>query len=127
LSRWVLHAHAAFEGRHALTSYLGKSEPSHSHRWEVAIRVGTDSLNDEGYTIDFDAVHRTLREAVTPLDGSDLNLHPEIGSPTPTAERVAVVVAGWLQDPLAKLGGTLLSISVWEGPENRVDLNLDER
>lgn len=126
MSRWVVHSRTAFHARHALTSYLGRPEPAHSHRWQVAVRVGTDSLNDEGYAIDFVAVRRTLEGAVAPLDRTDLNQHPEIGLPSPSAERVAVVLAGWLQQPLADLGGTLLSISVWEGPDNRVDLNLAE-
>ena len=126
MSRWVVHSRTAFQAHHALTSYLGRPEPSHGHRWQVAVRVGTEALNDEGYAIDFEAVHRTLQVAVAPLDRTDLNQHPEIGQPSPSAERVAVVIAGWLQQPLADLGGTLLSISVWEGPENRVDLNFAE-
>ena len=124
MSRWVVHSRAVFEARHALTSYLGEPEESHGHDWQVAIRVGTAHLNDEGYAVDFHAVHEALRAAVEPLDGSDLNAHPEIGSPTPSAERVAEVVAGWLAPAMRDLGATLLMVSVWEGPENRVDLVL---
>jgi 6-pyruvoyltetrahydropterin/6-carboxytetrahydropterin synthase len=126
VSRWVIHSRAAFGARHALTSYLGEPEEPHSHRWEVAIRVGTDELNDEGYAIDFLAVHNELQNVVSTLDGSDLNEHPEIGSRSPSAERLAEVLAGWLQGAVESLGGRLLSVSVWEGPENRVDLNLEE-
>jgi hypothetical protein len=63
---------------------------------------------------------------VAPLDGSDLNAHPEIGVPTPSAERLAEVIAGWLAPVVRELGANLLSVSAWEGPENRVDLVLDE-
>lgn len=125
MSRWVVHSRAAFTAAHALSSYRGEPEQSHSHRWEVAIRVGTDCLNDEGYAIDFHAVHDALERAVAPLDNTDLSSHPEIGSPTPSAERVAEVLAGWLQGPISDLGGALLSVSVWEGPDNRVDLILE--
>ena len=96
MTRWVVHSEATFRARHALTSYLGKPEESHEHRWRVAIRVGTDRLNEEGYAVDFHAVHRAVAESVKPLDGSDLNGHHEIGSPTPSAERVAEVIATWL-------------------------------
>jgi 6-pyruvoyltetrahydropterin/6-carboxytetrahydropterin synthase len=125
VSRWVVHSRSTFTARHALTSYLGEPEEPHDHQWQVSIRVGTDGLNDEGYAVDFHAVHEALRSAVAPLDGSDLNAHPEIGSPTPSAERLAEVVATWLAPVARDLGARLLSVSVWEGPENRVDFALD--
>ena len=126
MSRWVVHSRTAFSALHALTLYRGEPELPHSHEWQVGIRVGANGLNDEGYAIDFHAVHRVLEQTVAPLEGSDLNLHPDIGTPTPSAERVAKVLAGQLESPLSDLGGTLLSVSVWEGPDNRVDLVLDD-
>ena len=124
MSRWVVHARTAFEARHGLTRYLGRPEESHPHRWAVEVRAGANRLNDDGYALDFVALHRLLAEWVAPLDGSDLNSHPVIGRPSPTAERVAEVLAEALEPVVAALGGTLLSVTVWEGPENRVDLNL---
>ena len=125
MSRWVIHAATELDACHALVSYLGRPEESHSHRWRVAIRAATGGLNAEGYALDFHAVHAALARAVADLHSSDLNHHPEIGRPSPTAERVAEVVAGRLAAPLAALGGHLLSVSVWEGPDNRVDLELE--
>jgi 6-pyruvoyl-tetrahydropterin synthase len=127
MARWVIHSRAVFVARHALTVYKGEPEESHEHEWSVAIRVGADRLNDEGFAIDFHAVHEELDAAVAPLRDSDLNDHPAIGVPTPSAERVAEVLAEILEPGLTDLGGRLLTISVWEGPENRVDLRLDER
>ena len=124
MPRWVIHSRASFNARHALTSYLGQREESHQHLWEVAIRVGAESLNDEGFALDFHEVHSILARAVEPLRNSDLNRHPEIGSPTPSAERLAEVLAGDLHARLSAIGGTLLMVSVWEGPDNRVDLCL---
>jgi 6-pyruvoyl-tetrahydropterin synthase len=109
-----------------LTSYRGEPEEPHDHLWKVAIRVGTDTLNREGYAVDFHWVHSTLRQVVEPLDGTDLNRHPEIGTPTPSAERLAEVLAELLSAKLHAAGAELVSISVWEGPENRVDLNLGD-
>lgn len=122
MSRWVLHARVEFEAAHALTLYLGEPEEPHSHRWQVAIRVGTDGLNAEGYALDFHAVHALLSETTAPLADTDLNHHPEISTPSPTAERLAEWTADRLGPECAALGGRLLSVSVWEGPENRVDL-----
>jgi len=124
VSRWVVHARASFDARHGLTRYLGRPEASHSHRWEVELRAGVDRLNDDGYALDFVALERMLAEWAAPLDGSDLNADPLIGAPSPTAERVAEVLAETLEPEVAQLGGTLLSVTVWEGPDNRVDLNL---
>ena len=125
MSRWIIHSRTTFNARHALTSYRGEPEESHDHRWEVAIRVGADQLNSEGFTLDFHDVHRILEEAVGPFRDSDLNLHPEIGRPTPSAERVAEKLAEDLSPQVAAIGGDLLTVSVWEGPENRVDLSLE--
>jgi 6-pyruvoyltetrahydropterin/6-carboxytetrahydropterin synthase len=124
MPRWVIHSRASFNAHHALTSYLGQPEESHQHLWEVAIRVGTESLNEEGFALDFHEVHSILAKTVDPLRKSDLNRHPEIGSPTPSAERLAEVLAGEIEAGLAAIGGTLLMVSVWEGPDNRVDLCL---
>lgn len=122
--RWVIHSRAAFSAHHALTLYRGHPEASHEHRWEVAIRVGVDTLNDEGYALDFHEVHAALEREVSPLRGSDLSRHPEIGTPTPSAERLAEVLATRLGPTLAAIGGRLLTVTVWEGPANRVDLEL---
>jgi 6-pyruvoyltetrahydropterin/6-carboxytetrahydropterin synthase len=125
MPRWVIHSRATFNAHHALTSYRGEPEESHSHLWEVAIRVGSDDLNGEGFALDFHEVHSLLETAVQPMRDSDLNRHPEIGRPTPSAERVAEVLADELVPAVAAIGGELLTVSVWEGPENRVDLMLD--
>jgi 6-pyruvoyl-tetrahydropterin synthase len=122
--RWTIHAQADFTATHALRSYNGEPEPPHEHLWRIAIRVGTNTLHDEGYALDFHTVDSILSRATQTLHGSDLTDHPKIGVPSPTAERLAETVANWLKEPLAALGGTLLTVSVWESPENRVDLRV---
>ena len=125
MSRWVIHAQASFDAHHALTSYRGEREQSHRHPWKIAVRVGADELNEESYALDFHQVRDLLTAAIAPLDRSDLNDHPEIGKPSPTAERVAEVLSQKLAPGCEKIGGHLISVSVWEGPDNRVDLILD--
>ncbi|MGD8439244.1 MAG: 6-carboxytetrahydropterin synthase [Holophagae bacterium] len=124
MARWVIHSRASFDAAHALTRYRGRPEASHHHTWQVAIRVGAERLNPDGYALDFHEMHRVLADAVAPLDGSDLNRHPEIGRPTPSAERIAEVLSGKIGPVVEAAGGTLLEVSVWEGPDNRVDLVL---
>ena len=126
MSRWIIHAEASFDARHALASYRGECEKVHSHHWKVAVRVGANALNEEGYALDFHEVHSILGALVGPLEGTELNQHPDIGNPSPTAERVAEIFAERLAPEYLKIGGRLLSVSVWEGPENRVDLILSD-
>jgi 6-pyruvoyl-tetrahydropterin synthase len=126
MSRWILHSESTFTASHALTSYLGEPEESHEHQWRVAIQVGTDQLHSEGYALDFHLVHALLAEATEPLDGTELNQHPVVGTPSPTAERVAEVLAEDLGPKCEEIGGTLLMVSVWEGPDNRVDLVIED-
>ena len=125
MSRWVVHARAAFEARHALTAYKGEVEASHVHDWQVEVRIGADALGPEGYALDFHEVRQILVEAVRPLNDSDLNTDPEIGRSSPTAERVTEVLAERLAPQYEAIGGRLLSLSVWEGPDNQVDLILE--
>jgi len=125
MSRWVVHARAAFEAWHALTAYKGEVEASHLHDWQVKVRIGANTLGPEGYALDFHEVRQILVEAVLPLDGSDLNTDPDVGRPSPTAERVAEVLAERLTPQYEAISGRLLSLSVWEGPDNQVDLILE--
>ena len=125
MPRWVIHSHATFNAHHALTIYRGQPEESHEHVWEVVIQVGAEELNEEGFALDFHEVHALLNSVVKPLRNTNLNDHAKIGDPTPSAERVAEVIAETLDDGITSLGGRLLMVSVWEGPENRVDLRLE--
>ncbi len=125
MRRWVVHARAAFDAHHALAAYKGEVEASHLHDWQVEVRIGADTLGPEGYALDFHEVRQILVEALAPLHDSDLNTDPEIGRPSPTAERVAEVLAERLTPQYEAIGGRLLSLSVWEGPDNQVDLNLE--
>ncbi|MCD4748198.1 MAG: 6-carboxytetrahydropterin synthase [Thermoanaerobaculales bacterium] len=124
MKHWIYHSEAAFEARHALTKYRGEPESAHRHRWRVAVEVGTDTLGPEHYGLDFHAVHAILAKAAECLHETDLSRHPSIGTPSPTAERVAEFLVEETQPLFAGLGGTLLKLSVWEGPRNRVDLVL---
>jgi len=124
MSRWIVHAAAGVTASHALRSYRGEAEEVHSHRWRVAVRVAVEALNEEAYALDFHALRSLLGEIVAPLEGTILDEHPEIGDPSPTAENLALFLARHLGPAVETLGGTLLGVSVWEGPGNRVDLEL---
>lgn len=123
MRRWIVHAQSTFSAVHALPSYGGRAEKPHPHEWRVAVRVATESLNSEGYAVDFHALRAALDAVVAPLDGTDLNDHPLIGD-LPSAERVTDLIAGIMAQACRELSGKLVRVTVWEGPENRVDLEL---
>ena len=125
MTRWVVHAAAELRASHALRSYGGKPEAIHAHRWRVELRAATDCLNEEGFALDFHALRHLLAGAVAPLEGTILDEHPEIGRPSPTAESLALHLARRLAPAVEDLGGRLLTVSVWEGSGNRVDLELE--
>lgn len=122
MSRWTVHAAAELTATHALTSYQGRPEESHTHLWRIEVRVACERLNPEGLAVDFHAVRSLLEEAVAPFSGADLNGCPALGGDSPTAERLAEFIAGELGARVAALGGRLAGVTVWEGPDNRVDL-----
>lgn len=124
MKRWVIHSRARFTASHALVSYQGRPESPHVHDWVVLVKAGVDDLDCEGMGLDFHMVHQMLAEIVAPLDGTDLNQHPRIGARSPTAERVAEDIAAEIRPRIESLGGTLISVSIWEGADNRVDFNL---
>jgi 6-pyruvoyltetrahydropterin/6-carboxytetrahydropterin synthase len=125
MSRWIVHARTTFEATHHLPSYKGRPEPAHGHRWQVAVRVSVQALDHEHLALDFETLRQALERALAELDGTDLNEHPEAGTPSPTAENLALLTLRRLGPEVRAMGGTLCGISVWEGPENRVDLELD--
>lgn len=126
MRRWIVHAQTAFHATHALTSYRGAAEQAHEHHWRISIRASVGQLNNEGYAIDFHLLQQLLEASTGELHGADLNAHPKVGDPSPTAESLALHLAFELAPMVAELGGRLTGVSVWEGPENRVDLELEE-
>jgi 6-pyruvoyltetrahydropterin/6-carboxytetrahydropterin synthase len=122
---WVYHSEQRFRAHHALVLYNGAPESSHEHEWRVSVQVSATELQPEHFALDFHAVHGVLARAVTDLDGADLNQHPEIGRISPTAEALALFIRDRVAPAMADLGGRLDLVSVWEGPDNRVDLTLD--
>jgi 6-pyruvoyl-tetrahydropterin synthase len=121
---WVYHSEQRFRAHHALTLYNGEPEAPHGHEWRVSVKVSAETLRKEHFALDFHAVHDALAQVMEGLDGTDLTDHAHIGRISPTAAAVALFVQERLEPLLTALGGRLEMVSVWEGPETRVDLRL---
>jgi 6-pyruvoyltetrahydropterin/6-carboxytetrahydropterin synthase len=88
----------------------------HPHDYRVDIVVERSSLDERGMVCDLDVVQAALREAVSELEGRDLDvIRP------PEAEAVTVeILARWFHarvgDAIRLAGGEGLAVRVWESP-----------
>jgi 6-pyruvoyltetrahydropterin/6-carboxytetrahydropterin synthase len=88
----------------------------HEHEYRVEVVVERATLDERGMVIDLDVVDAALREAVSAIEGKDLDsIRPQ------HAEAVTVeILARWfherLADAIAAAGGEALAVRVWESP-----------
>jgi 6-pyruvoyltetrahydropterin/6-carboxytetrahydropterin synthase len=88
----------------------------HAHDYRVEVVVESATLDGRGMVCDLDVVEAALQEAVTALEGKDLDvIRP------PEAEAVTVeILARWFHERLADAiriaGGETLAVRVWESP-----------
>ena len=82
---WELKTEASFDSAHFLTDYYGKCENLHGHRWRMVVRIGSETLGQEGtmrdMVLDFGVFKRAVRELADELDHTFLveegSLRPE--------------------------------------------------
>jgi 6-pyruvoyltetrahydropterin/6-carboxytetrahydropterin synthase len=88
----------------------------HEHDYRVEVVVERATLDGRGMVCDLDVVQAALEEAVSELEGKDLDrIRP------PEAEAVTVeILAHWLHERLTDAiriaGGEALAVRVWESP-----------
>jgi 6-pyruvoyltetrahydropterin/6-carboxytetrahydropterin synthase len=105
-----------FSAAHQLRLYDGSLEPVHGHNWAVRVSVAADGLDAIGVVMDFHELERRVDEIVSPWHNRSLNEMPAFAELNPSAENVAVAVAGALRLPS---GVRLVCVEVWETEENR--------
>lgn len=122
LGSFAVRVEARFESAHFLRSYRGVTEPLHGHsyRVEVELRKADRGLDGDELAVDFIAARDTVRELAGRLDYGCINEITPFTELNPTAENVAK----WFADELAAradtLGGEVVEVRLWEGPENSV-------
>ena len=110
-----------FSAAHQLRLYDGSLEPLHGHNWRVKVTVAAVRLDAIGVVMDFHDLERLVDAAVVPMHNRHLNDLPEFaeGRLNPSAENVALHVGRSLAGSASLPGGVrLLSVEVWETPEN---------
>src|SRR5688500_13908635 len=104
-----------FAAAHQLVLYDGSLEPLHGHNWVVKITVAAAMLDAIGTVMDFHDLERRADAVIVPMHNRHLNELEPFGKLNPSAENVAFHVATSLELPKSV---RLLSVEVWETPEN---------
>jgi 6-pyruvoyltetrahydropterin/6-carboxytetrahydropterin synthase len=108
-----------FDAAHFLRNYKGKCENLHGHRYKVIANIRTDKLNDEGLAYDFVQLKDQLNKILDTFDHACLNDISPFDKINPSAENIARTIYEKMQPGLDK-DITIVSIQVWESPENCV-------
>ena len=107
---------ADFSAAHFLSHYRGKCEKFHGHNYRVRLWVRGAELGEGGMLVDFSLLKTALKEAIAPLDHSNLN-EMEIFRNDPSAERIAKFVFERAKEKLLSLGvesSLLYAVDVFE-------------
>lgn len=106
-----------FDAAHCLRGYGGRCERLHGHRFEVAVTLAGNRLNEIGILYDFTELKGHLKELLLRLDHYSLNDVPPFDSENPSSENIARFIYEELTGRLGGAGGLLARVQVWESPE----------
>src|SRR4051812_34106579 len=104
-----------FSAAHQLRLLDGVMEPLHGHNWRVKVVVWAARLDGMGVVMDFHELERLMGDVIGPMHNRNLNELGAFASMNPSAENVALHIAGSIVLPKSV---KLLSVEVWETSEN---------
>ena len=89
-----------FVAAHQLREPDGSTEPLHEHVWHVKVTYAGGKLDKMGLLVDFGVLRSRLNELMGVFDEQDLNRLPLLAGRNPSAENVALYLAGQLPGEL---------------------------
>ncbi len=110
-------ASAPLRALHRLPWMTGPEGELHAHDYRIEVVVEREALDERGMVCDLDLLNAALAEVLATREGRDLDeIKPE------EAEAVTVeILAEWLhaelRGPVARAGGEMLRVRVWEAPD----------
>ena len=113
--RFEITAMREFSAAHQLRLYDGSLEPLHGHNWRVRVTAAAPKLDSIGVMMDFHELERLLDQITAAMHNTHLNELESFASTNPSAENVAVHIAGKLKLPT---GVALTKVEVWETAQN---------
>ncbi len=109
---------AHFSAAHHLRDYKGPCENVHGHNWLVRASITCDSLDELGIGIDFKKLRVLLKEVLSKLDHSDINIVFEKEGFNPSSENIARYIYKELEKKLSEPNCRISRIDVYETPGN---------
>ncbi len=99
---------------HIMPGLPGPEGQLHHHDYRIEIAVGRERLDDRGMVCDLDVLETALTELTGRIDGRNLEAIRPADAEAVTVE----VFARWVHDTLsasvARAGGDVLGVRVWE-------------
>lgn len=105
-----------FDAAHYLRGYQGRCEKVHGHRFQVAVSVKVEQIDDVGLAYDFVRLRQQLGEIVGRFDHTCLNEIPPFDKINPSSENIASTIYNELQAQLQGKGVSISKVQVWESP-----------
>ena len=108
------------DAAHYLRGYQGKCENLHGHRYKIVVKVSAPKFNKIGIAYDFTDLKKHLGDILERYDHTCLNDVKPFDKINPSSENLAATIYNELKK---KLGTEvkLVSVSVWETPEQGVE------
>ena len=116
MSGYEIGASAPLRALHRIPLLPPPEGDLHAHDYRVEIVVERSSLDEHGMVCDLDVVDAALREAVSALDGKDLDAIRPADAEAVTVEILAQWFHARLAGAIARAGGETLAVRVWESP-----------
>lgn len=115
----------SFAAAHKLENYAGPCARLHGHNYRVLVTFHGETLDEQGFLVDF-AQLKTLTDGVLEdLDHQYLNDHPAFAGRNPTAEALAHYLFGRLRAAARDLPATVGAVTVYESPTSAVTYRED--
>ncbi len=107
-----------FDAAHYLRGYQGKCESLHGHRYQVAVKIKSDKLDETGIAYDFTALKKHLEDVLKRFDHTCLNDVPPFDRLNPSSENIAMTIFDFLKEVPLGANVELVSVEVWETPDS---------
>lgn len=117
-----LTVEGSFSAAHQVKGYPGDCAGLHGHTYKVQVRVGVETLDKLGMAVDFRSIKEQVDEVLDKMDHKNLNEIPYFKKRNATAE----YVAKYVYDEMKKKIDSIVSVTIWEGPNYSVTYRPDE-
>ena len=108
-----------FDAAHALIGYPGQCKDLHGHTWDVEVTIKGIELDGVGIVYDFKDLKENLRSILYQYDHRYLNEVAPFDAMNATAENLARVIYGQMEDLLPE-NIDLVEVAVWESPQAKL-------